>query len=52
MFFTSQGFWYAFFPRLVDPSVDPKYAATGGKLEVPRVGMTAEEIFAELEVSL
>ncbi|GIL80074.1 hypothetical protein Vretimale_12911 [Volvox reticuliferus] len=36
--------------RLVDETVDPKYAATGGKLELARVGKTNEEILAELLV--
>ncbi|KXZ47791.1 hypothetical protein GPECTOR_33g673 [Gonium pectorale] len=30
--------------------VDPKYAATGGKLELQRVGLTGEDILKELEV--
>ncbi|EFJ43788.1 ERD4-related membrane protein [Volvox carteri f. nagariensis] len=36
--------------RLVVDDLDPKYAATGGKLELARVGKTNEEILKELQV--
>ncbi|GLC42966.1 hypothetical protein PLESTB_000281900 [Pleodorina starrii] len=36
--------------RLVADDVDPKYAATGGKLELARIGLANEEILRELKV--
>ncbi|GIL54578.1 hypothetical protein Vafri_10327 [Volvox africanus] len=36
--------------RMVDETVDPKYAATGGKLQLARVGKAKEEILQELLV--
>eukprot|EP00198_Chlamydomonas_reinhardtii_P005760 XP_001695096.1 ERD4-related membrane protein [Chlamydomonas reinhardtii] len=35
--------------RLEDPSIDPAFASTGGQLEAPRTGRTAEQLLADLE---
>ncbi|KAG2451091.1 hypothetical protein HYH02_004359 [Chlamydomonas schloesseri] len=35
--------------RLEDPSIDPEFASTGGKLEAPRVGRTAEQLLTDLQ---
>jgi hypothetical protein len=36
--------------RLVDDTVDPKYRATGGKLELARIGWTKDRILEDLQV--
>lgn len=35
---------------MVDPGVDPRYAATGGRLDGPSMGPSRQEALQQLEV--